>query len=127
MAKSRIDDIEGVVIEPSHGHPEQKSPTEPSDDVPERGEGMRGKDKQGALRDTRHGTFDPAGQEVTQPARAESKASKHQRDQPGADVREGDLASGPVPMEDFSIPEGLRRQRMGPYDRDVGREFPPKK
>ena len=36
--------------------------------------------------------------------------------QPGADVR-----GEPVPTKNFELPEGLKRQRMGPYDRDKGR------
>ena len=41
------------------------------------------------------------------------------------DVRGGTYDMGSA--KNFELPEGLRRQRMGPYDRDVGRAFPPKK
>ena len=46
-----------------------------------------------------------------------NQRTAHQDAQAGADVR-GD----PVPTSDVNLPEGLRRQRMGPYDKDTGRK-----
>ena len=75
---------------------------------------LRGRDKkQDRLRDTRHGAYDPVGAQTQNDA---SQRTPHEDAQPGADVR-GD----PNPASGFKLPEGLRRQRMGPYDKDRGR------
>ena len=47
-----------------------------------------------------------------------SKDTEHQRQQHGADVRQPTVAGGEVPMEDFELPDGLKRQRQSPYDKD---------
>jgi hypothetical protein len=69
--------------------------------------------QQGDLRDERHGTYDPVGNQKLPDT---NQQTKHERAQPGADVR-----GEPVPTKDVELPEGLKRQRMGPYDRDKGR------
>jgi hypothetical protein len=66
------------------------------------GRGLRGKDdKHGRLLDTGGGTYDPP--EIPDPKEFGE------------------------PAEDLGLPEGLRRKRMGPYDRDVGRAETAKK
>jgi hypothetical protein len=65
------------------------------------------------LRDKRQGAYDPVG---NQKVLDRSQQSEHERAQPGADVR-----GEPVPNKNLELPEGLKRQRMGPYDRDKGR------
>jgi hypothetical protein len=70
------------------------------------------------LRDEGHGAYDPAGNQNLPDT---NQQTEHERAQTGADVR-GD----PIPTEDFELPEGLRRQRTGPYDRDRGRDNEPR-
>jgi hypothetical protein len=51
---------------------------------------------------------------------AETQRLTHQNLQPGADVRGNPpMVQGTNTFE--SLPEGLRRQRKGPYDKNVGR------
>ena len=69
--------------------------------------------QQGDLRDERQGTYDPVGNQKLSDT---NQQTEHERAQPGADVR-----GEPVPTKNFELPEGLKRQRMGPYDRDKGR------
>ena len=92
---------------------------------PKGGDGLRGPDKQQeGLRDERRGAYDSAG-----PARnadkGASQRTEHQRAQTGADVREGVGGDATGPADNFEVPEGLKRQRMGPYDRDKGRDQVP--
>ena len=66
------------------------------------------------LRDDRQGAYDPVG---NQTKRGTSEATPHERAQPGAAMQ-----GEPVPTKDFQqLPEGLKRQRMGPYSRVRGR------
>jgi hypothetical protein len=69
--------------------------------------------QQGDLRDEHQGTYDPVGDQKLPDT---NRQTEHERAQPGADVR-GD----PVPTKNLDLPEGLKRQRMGPYSRDHGR------
>jgi hypothetical protein len=69
--------------------------------------------QQGDLQDERQGTYDPVGNQTLPDT---NQQTEHERAQPGADVR-----GEPVPSKNFELPEGLKRQRMGPYDRDKGR------
>jgi hypothetical protein len=69
--------------------------------------------QQGDLRDERQGTYYPVGNQKLPDT---NQQTEHERAQPGADVR-----GEPVPTKDVELPEGLKRQRMGPYDRDKGR------
>lgn len=77
--------------------------------------GLRNKTdrQQGDLRDERQGAYDPVGNQKLPDT---NQQTEHERGQPGADVR-----GKPVPAENFELPEGLKRQRKGPYDRDKGR------
>lgn len=80
------------------------------------GDGLRGSDKQqGALRDQSSNLREPIRGEP-----AEAQRSAHPSAQSGADVR-GDppMVQGTAPAN--GLPEGLRRERLGPYDKDVGR------
>jgi hypothetical protein len=79
--------------------------------------GLRGQDKQqAALRGPPGGGDQPAPEGGT-PHRAVDDHRTPQEDaQPGADVR-----PEPNVVPDVNLPEGLRRQRHGPYDRDKGR------
>lgn len=77
-------------------------------------DGLRGKDKrQEALQDNRRGAYDSAGIAL---APDTSIPTARERAQPGAGMQ-GD----PVPIRKSDLPEGLRRQRKGPYDRNRGR------
>jgi hypothetical protein len=49
----------------------------------------------------------------------DSRRTEHQREQWGADVREGVPTENVVPGDD--LPEGLQRQRKGPYSKIKGR------
>lgn len=79
--------------------------------------GLNGEDKrQGDLRDQTCNLRAPLRCEV-----AETQRSPHQAAQHGADVR------GIPPMvqgskRKDSLPEGLQRERRGPYDKNVGRK-----
>jgi hypothetical protein len=78
--------------------------------------GNQGSDKQqSALRDERHGAHDSAAPPITtQPM--QQLSTPHEKAQPGADVR------APTTPTDDSIPEGLRRERKGPYSPTRGRK-----
>jgi hypothetical protein len=85
------------------------------------GKGLHGPDKQqDALRDVRSGAYDKGG-----PSRAadpsEGHRTEHQREQPGADVRQGVPDADTVRTEESDLPEGLSRGRMGPLDKNTGR------
>ena len=76
------------------------------------GEGVdtsRGSD----LRDDRQGAFDPVGNQKKTDA---SEPTDREREQPG-----GSIQGEPIPTKSFNLPEGLKRQPMGPYSRDNGR------
>ena len=73
--------------------------------------------QQGDLRDERQGAYDPVGNQKVPDT---NQQTAHERAQAGADVR-----GEPVPTEHFDLPEGLRRKRMGPYDRNRGRDNVP--
>jgi len=71
--------------------------------------------QQDKLRDERHGARDSAAPPIeTQPMQQLSTA--HEKAQHGADVR-----AETTPPDD-SIPEGLKRQRKGPYSPTRGRK-----
>jgi hypothetical protein len=78
--------------------------------------GLRGKDKQqGELRDQSSNLREPLEGEP-----AETRRSPHQAGQHGADVRGNPpMVQGTSPID--SLPEGLRRARKRPYDKNVGR------
>jgi hypothetical protein len=78
--------------------------------------GLRGKDmQQGDHRDRSSNMREPLQGEP-----AETQSSPHQAEQHGADVR-----GNPPMMQGTnridSLPEGLRRERKGPYDENLGR------
>jgi hypothetical protein len=79
--------------------------------------GLNGEDKrQGDLRDQTSTLREPLRGEA-----AENQRSPHQAAQHGADVRgTPPVVQGSNPED--SLPEGLRRERMGPYDRNGGRK-----
>ena len=85
-----------------------------------KGAGLRGSDKgHGALQDTRGGT--QASVPGAVPTKQSTQQTAHQRGQHGADVREPDAPPDVVKTEGFELPEGLQRQRQGPYDKNSGR------
>jgi hypothetical protein len=71
------------------------------------------------LRDKRSGASDRGTESKTGITQEDSKRTERQREQWGADVREGVPTPNIVPGED--IPEGLKRERKGPYGRTTGR------
>jgi hypothetical protein len=90
------------------------------------GAGLHGSDKQETrLRDVRDGTYDSAGSSRAQVAGA-SRRTRHQQVQAGADVRQGTPGeSAPRRAGSPDLPEGLRRQPKGPYDKSTGRAGKP--
>ena len=73
--------------------------------------------------DKRGGAYDPvtpAGN--PQPQQVKDKVTPHRKAQWGADVRPEPL---PGSDEGYPLPEGLRKPRMGPLNKDTGRR--PKK
>ena len=69
--------------------------------------------------DKRGGAYDPvtpAGN--PQPPQVPDKETPHQKTQWGADVRP---EPQPGPDEGYPLPEGLRKPRMGPLNKDTGR------
>ena len=67
------------------------------------------------LEDNRYGTYNPVGQQKTDT----SQPTPHEKAQPGAAMQ-----GEPVPgssADGFDLPEGLKREPMGPYNRDKGR------
>ena len=85
---------------------------------------MHGRDKQGRrLRDLRGGVYERGG--VSQaPHPREGSRTKHQRAQAGADVRQGVPNKATVPAEEPELPDGLRRERKGPYGMQVSAKPP---
>ena len=84
------------------------------------GAGLRGPDRQqGGLRDDRGGTYDdgPPGQSSEQQS---SPRTDDQRAQP-RDARQGVSGEDGEPNREFELPEGLKRERVGPYGKDTGR------
>ena len=65
------------------------------------------------LRDARQGAYDPAG---NQKKPDDSAPTEHERQQTG-----GSMQGEPLPTENSELPEGLKRQPMGPYNREMGR------
>ena len=79
--------------------------------------GLRGVDKRhGDLRDQTSNLREPLRGEV-----AEIQRSPHQAAQHGAGVR-GIPSMVQGSNREDSLPEGLQRERKGPYDRNVGRK-----
>jgi hypothetical protein len=76
-----------------------------------------GNPQQGDFPDEREGAYDSVGNQKPPDT---NQQTEHERAQPGADVR-----GEPIPAENFELPEGLKRPRMGPYDRDTGRSDVP--
>jgi hypothetical protein len=76
--------------------------------------GSRSVDRQqDAPTDKRQGAYDPVGNQTKPDASAPTPQEKAQ---PGS-AMQGES----VPVEDFELPEGLKRQPMGPYSKDKGR------
>ena len=74
---------------------------------------QRRNDRVSDARDERHGAYDPVGNQ-TKPDR--SSPSPHEK------AQFGDAAQGePIPTDESVLPEGLKRQPAGPYDKDRGR------
>ena len=68
-------------------------------------------------RDLRHGAYDAVNEEGRPQSDQVTEANTpHERAQPGADVR-----AQPLPSTEAILPDGLRRERMGPYSRNTGR------
>jgi hypothetical protein len=70
--------------------------------------------------DDRGGAYDPVTPTGNpQPPQVKDKQTPSQKDQWGADVR-----PEPLPGPDqgnYPLPEGLRKERMGPLNKDTGR------
>jgi hypothetical protein len=76
------------------------------------GDGLRGPDKQqSALRDEEHGTFGPSE------GGGAGGRTPHRDAQHGAAVR----GQPSMVQRESELPEGLRRERKGPYDKNLGR------
>jgi hypothetical protein len=71
------------------------------------------------LRDKQSGASDRGTDTAGGITKEDSKLSEHQRGQRCADVREGVPTPNIVPGDD--MPEGLTRERKGPYSRTTGR------
>jgi hypothetical protein len=65
------------------------------------------------LSDTRQGTYGPAGNH-TQEDLSDQTARERAR---SAGAMQGDA----IPAKNFQLPEGIKRQPMGPYNRDKRR------
>jgi hypothetical protein len=77
---------------------------------------LQGEDKrQGQLRDPRGGTYDATPAAGTHKQMVERR-TVHEQAQRGADVR-----PEAVIAQDGDLPEGLERERKGPYNRKTGR------
>ena len=73
----------------------------------------------GDFRDKRGGAYDPVTSAGNpQPPQVRDKETAHQKAQWGADVRP---EPQPGPYMSYPIPEGLRKPRMGPLNKDTGR------
>jgi hypothetical protein len=80
--------------------------------------GLRGQDKQQeALRGPNGGAAEPPREGGTAHRSVKERRTPSEAEQPGADVR-----PNPDIVPDVNLPEGLRRPRQPPYDRDRGRE-----
>jgi hypothetical protein len=82
-----------------------------------------GKHVMSDFRDKRGGAYDhvnPTGN--PQPGQVRDMETAHERAQWGADVRPEPL---PGPDEGYPVPEGLRKRRMGPLNKDTGRRPKP--
>ncbi|WP_316174712.1 MULTISPECIES: hypothetical protein [unclassified Bradyrhizobium] len=74
---------------------------------------MTGRD----TRDLRSGAYDPVSKDgLPQPQQVKDKTTSRQQEQWGADVR-----AEPVPGTEPVLPEGLRRERRDPLNRNTGR------
>jgi hypothetical protein len=71
------------------------------------------------LRDNRSGAADRATNTKATITQEDSRRTERQRQQWGADVRDGVPTPNIVPFDD--IPEGLKRERKGPYSWRTGR------
>jgi hypothetical protein len=71
------------------------------------------------LIDKRGGASDRGTDAKQTITKEDSKLTERQRQQWGADVREGVPTANVVPGDD--MPEGLQRERKGPYSRTGGR------
>jgi hypothetical protein len=67
------------------------------------------------LESDRFGTYDPAGQQKNDT----SQPTPREKAQPGAAMQGEPIPASPA--EDCDLPEGLKRQPRGPYNRDKGR------
>jgi hypothetical protein len=76
------------------------------------GEGVN-TSKASDLRDHRQGAYDQVGNQKKPNA---SASTERERRQTG-----GSMQGEPIPTENFDLPEGLKRQPLGPYNRDKGR------
>jgi hypothetical protein len=84
----------------------------------------RGPDKrQDDLQDERHGTYDPIANVVLPDS---TQQTQHERAQPGADVRGKSVPGEKLPMEEYWLPEGLKREPKGPLNKSTGRGETPK-
>jgi hypothetical protein len=71
------------------------------------------------FRDTRGGAYDHVNEfGKPQPPQVKDKATPQQKAQWGADVRP---EPQPGPNDGYPLPEGLRKPRMGPLNKDTGR------
>jgi hypothetical protein len=65
------------------------------------------------LSDTHQGTYGPAGNQTQEDL---SDPTARERAQSG-----GAMQGDSIPAKNFQLPEGIKRQPMGPYNRDEGR------
>lgn len=70
--------------------------------------------------DKRGGAYDPVTKAGNpQPPQVKENATSHEKAQPGADVRSEAL---PGPGDNtYPLPEGLRKERQGPLNKNTGR------
>jgi hypothetical protein len=81
--------------------------------------GLRGSDKkQDRLQDDRHGAYDLVGNTNLFDT---NQQTSRELAQPGADVRGTPVLAPKLPMEDYGLPEGLKRERKGPLNKSSGR------
>jgi hypothetical protein len=74
-------------------------------------------------RDNRGGAYNPVSKSGDpQPPQVRDKQSAHQKAQWGADVRPEPL---PGTDQGYPLPEGLRKPRKGPLNKDTGRRPKP--
>jgi hypothetical protein len=65
------------------------------------------------LRDTRQGAYNPVGNQTQEDISEPTPRARAQRG--------GAMQGEPIPGKNFQLPEGIKRQPMGPYNRDKGR------